>query len=483
MKKLIDIIGDSKILNHVEMDVSINEIKFDSRSVVSGDLYVAIKGSVFDGHDYIVSAVENGAAAVVCERIPEGLDELTMFLVVKDSRRVLSQMARRYFDDPSQKVNLIGVTGTNGKTTVATLLYQLFKGLGYKVGLISTVENIIDEQKVVATHTTPDIVSLNALLSEMVNAGCEYVFMEVSSHAVDQKRILGVRFTGGVFTNLSHDHLDYHKTYDNYIKAKKCFFDDLSEESFALTNVDDKVGEVMLQNTKARKLGYGLQRMTDYKGKIIHNSIAGLALQINEVEAHYRMIGTFNAYNLLAAYAVAAELGFHKEEILTVLTNLVGAEGRFETVIVQHSSKVGIVDYAHTPDALVNVLETINKIKTAKSNVLTIIGCGGDRDKAKRPVMARVAVQLSSKVIFTNDNPRTENPDDILDQMEEGLSDENRRNVLRISDRKQAIKTAVMLADANDIILVAGKGHEKYQDINGIKYPFDDKRVLEAAML
>jgi len=348
---------------------------------------------------------------------------------------------------------------------------------------VSTVENVIAGTIIPATHTTPDVISLNALLKEMVDAGCEYAFMEVSSHAVDQKRIEAVDFAGGVFTNMSHDHLDYHKTFDNYIAAKKQFFDELNPNSFAISNVDDKRGEVMLQNTKALKITYGLHDMCSYKGKIISNSIHGLMLDINGTEAHFRMIGSFNAYNLLAVFAVAKELCFETEEILTILTRLSGAEGRFEKIITSNSKTVGIVDYAHTPDALLNVLETINKVKSKSENVVTVVGCGGDRDKTKRPKMANVATILSSKVILTNDNPRTEDPDEILNQMEEGIKEKERSKVLRITDRKEAIEEAVKLAQDGDIILIAGKGHEKYQDINGVKYPFDDKKVLKAAML
>ena len=483
MRKLIEIIGDSKVLAlEGNGNISIKELKIDSRKVEVGDVYIALPGLQVDGHDFIDLAISNGAVAILCEQLPEKINEGVCYIKVECSRSEVGLFANRYYDNPSASLKLTGVTGTNGKTTVATLLWQLFKGLGYKVGLVSTVENKIGDNVIPSTHTTPDAVSLHGLLSEMVDCGCEYAFMEVSSHAVHQQRISGVTFAGGVFTNMSHDHLDYHGTMAEYIKAKKKFFDDLSTTAFALVNIDDKRGEVMLQNTEAKKVKYGLQKMANYKGKIISNAIEGLALKINEVEAHFRMVGKFNAYNLLAAYGVATELGYECEEVLTLLTTLTGAEGRFETVTVKGTSQVGIVDYAHTPDALENVLETINAVKNKNSKVFTVIGCGGDRDKTKRPKMANVAMMLSSKVILTNDNPRTEDAEEILNQMEQGIEAAEKKNVLRISDRKQAIKTAVMLADGNDIILIAGKGHEKYQDIDGIKYPFDDKKVLTAAM-
>lgn len=484
MRTLIDIIGDSKVLSVAgALDIEVQTLQIDSRAVKSSDVYVAMKGLIADGHDFIDSAIANGAAAVLCTVMPVKLQPEVTYVKVAEIREVLGEMASRYYGDPSRSITLVGVTGTNGKTTVATLLYQLFGLLGYKVGLISTVENRIANEVIPATHTTPDVVSLNGLLRQMVDAGCEYAFMEVSSHSVDQRRIAGVQFAGAVFTNMSHDHLDYHKTFDNYIAAKKRFFDDLDTGAFALTNVDDKRGEVMLQNTAAEKLSYGLHKMCTYKGRIISNSIEGLALQLNGQEAHFRMIGSFNAYNLLAVYGVATRLGFEPDEVLTAMSRLEGALGRFEKVQVEKTKTIGIVDYAHTPDALENVLETIRAVKESSRSVITVVGCGGDRDKTKRPVMAQVASRLSSRVILTSDNPRTEDPEEILDQMEAGLAADSRKNVLRITDRKQAIKTAAMLATDGDIILIAGKGHETYQDINGVKHPFDDKKVLTAAML
>ncbi len=484
MRKLIDIIGDSKILSQSgNSNISINEIKIDSRKVGSDDMYVAIKGYSSDGHDYIKSAIENGATSILCEKFPTEILDGVTYLKVKSTRATIGEFAKIYYHDPTADIKLIGVTGTNGKTTIATLLFQLFTALGYKVGLISTVENKISNTVISTERTTPDVVSVNKLLRQMADSGCEYAFMEISSHAMDQERVAGVKFVGGVFTNLSHDHLDYHKTFDNYLAAKKKFFDNMDSEAFAISNIDDKRGEVMLQNTKAKKITYGLRRMATYKGRIVSNTIHGLSMKINNVEAHFRMSGEFNAYNLLAVYAVASELCFGHEEILTILTDLSGAEGRFEKVIVGEGHRVGIVDYAHTPDALKNVLETVNVVKSAGSKVITVVGCGGDRDESKRPKMARIASKLSSRVILTNDNPRTEDPEKILDQMEAGLEKEKRKSCLRIAERKQAIKTAVMLAEDGDIILIVGKGHEKYQEINGVKHPFDDKKVLRAAML
>lgn len=484
MQKLIDIIGDSNIETiSGDQDVMIRHLQIDSRKLEKGDLYAALKGVQVDGHRYIDAAIKAGAQAVLCEQMPQDLLDGVTYIQTQNARKSLGLLAKRFFDDPSADVKLIGVTGTNGKTTIATLLYDLFTVMGYKVGLISTVENKIGHKVITSTHTTPDVVSINELLVRMRDAGCEYAFMEVSSHAIHQQRIAGLTFVGGIFTNLSHDHLDYHETFDEYLSVKKRFFDGLPKTAFALSNLDDKRGSVMLQNAVARRKTYGLRQMSNYKGKIISNTIHGLVLDINGQEAHFRMIGAFNASNLLAVYGVAMELGFESEDILTKLSMLQGAEGRFEKIIVEGSRKIGIVDYAHTPDALVNVLQTLQKVKSPSSSIITVVGCGGDRDTTKRPKMAYVAAKLSSRVILTNDNPRTEDPEKILDQMEAGLEKEQRKKVLRISDRKQAIKTAVMLADATDILLIAGKGHEKYQDINGVKYPFDDKKVLRAAVL
>lgn len=477
-------------------DIEIGQIRFDSRAVQPGDVFVAVRGAAADGHQFIDKAIENGAAAVVCEGLAIGeIVHRSSFIVVTDSAEALGQMASIYFNNPSAEITLVGITGTNGKTTTATLLWQLFTALGNKCGLIGTVENRIGDEVVASTHTTPDAVRLHELLRQMAEAGCTHVFMEVSSHAVHQKRIAGAGFAGGVFTNLTHDHLDYHQTFAEYRDAKKKFFDELPQTAFALTNADDKNGAVMLQNTRAEKQTYGLKKPADFKAKIIENSLAGLHLELDGEQIHARMIGEFNAYNLTAAYAVAMFLStakphrfskpkrFEKTDILTKLSNLSGAEGRFD--YLPHPSKPGciaIVDYAHTPDALEKVLETIAKLKKKNSRVITVTGAGGDRDKTKRPIMAQVCARLSDQLILTSDNPRTEDPTAILKDMEAGLGADDLRKTLTIQDREQAIKTAVKLAGANDVILVAGKGHEKYQDIKGVKYPFDDKAILASVM-
>jgi len=483
-KKLFEIIDDShSIVKQGNANVEINSLQFDSRMVKEGDVYFAIKGFAQDGHQYIPQAIENGAIAVVVEDYnPNVIKGVQQVVVSDNTRKALAFAADRFYNSPSRDIKLVGVTGTNGKTTIATMLFQLFTDLGFKVGLISTVENKIGEDIIPSTHTTPDVISLNRLIREMVNAGCEYAFMEVSSHAVDQDRIYKVDFKGGVFTNMSHDHLDYHNTFKEYIWAKKKFFDALSSEAFALVNTDDKRGEVMLQNTAAQKLTYALKRMADYKAKILSNHVNGLFLTIDGHEAHFRMVGEFNAYNILAVYGVAREFGFSPSEILLKLSNLKGAEGRFEIVKADGVNKMGIVDYAHTPDALENVLTTIDKTKEGKIQIVTVVGCGGDRDKTKRPKMAQIASKYSDRFILTSDNPRTENPESILDDMEEGLNLSDKSRMLRIADRKQAIRAAVQLSKPGDIILVAGKGHEKYQDINGEKLPFDDKKVLAEAL-
>jgi UDP-N-acetylmuramoyl-L-alanyl-D-glutamate--2,6-diaminopimelate ligase len=388
-------------------------------------------------------------------------------------------MAHQFYDAPSTKIKLVGVTGTNGKTTIATLLFKLFSALGYTCGLVSTVQNQIGDQIIPATHTTPDAVSLNELLNTMVNAGCSHVFMECSSHAVHQHRITGLVFTGALFSNITHDHLDYHKTFENYIAAKKGFFDALPASAFAITNADDKRGEVMLQNTKAKKLSYGLKSSADYKGKILENALTGLVMLVNEIEVHFRLIGEFNAYNLLAVYGAAVNLGIESNTALTTLSMLAGAEGRFDYVI-SNKQVIGIIDYAHTPDALENVLATIKKLRKGYEQVITVVGCGGDRDKTKRPIMAQTACDLSDKVILTSDNPRTEDPAQIIADMEAGLNTAAKRKYISIIDRKEAIKAAVAFAKPEDIVLVAGKGHEKYQEINGVKHAFDDKAILLA---
>ncbi|WP_432713267.1 UDP-N-acetylmuramoyl-L-alanyl-D-glutamate--2,6-diaminopimelate ligase [Pedobacter sp.] len=455
----------------------INALTFDSREVAEGSVFFAIKGALSDGHTFINQTIEKGATVIICQDTPQEIKDTVSYIQVSDSHVALGKMAANYYGHPAAKLKLIGITGTNGKTTIATLLFKLFRELGYKVGLISTVQNQVNDEIIPATHTTPNPIALNQLLDKMVNIGCEFCFMEVSSHAVAQHRIEGLDFIGGVFSNITHDHLDFHKTFDNYLKAKKAFFDGLPKTAFALVNADDKNGAVMVQNTKALKKTYALKEMADFKARIIENRFSGLHLEIDSVEVFFKLVGSFNASNLLAAYGTAILLGEDKLEVLTLLSNLTGAEGRFDYV----SNKVniiGIVDYAHTPDAVQNVLSTIQDIRKGTEQVITIIGCGGDRDKTKRPIMAQVACDWSDKVILTSDNPRTENPQTIVEEMETGVSPTNKRKTLTIVDRKEAIKTACHLAKPGDIILLAGKGHEKYQEINGVRHPFDDKEIL-----
>jgi len=460
-------------------DIAVSSIAIDSRKVMKGTAFVAIKGVAQDGHDYILKAIELGAKVIVCENMPALLADGVTYIKVANTSEAVAFMAHQFYDAPSTKIKLVGVTGTNGKTTIATLLFKLFSSLGYTCGLVSTVQNQIGDQIIPSTHTTPDAVSLNELLNTMVNAGCSHVFMECSSHAVHQHRITGLQFTGALFSNITHDHLDYHKTFEAYIAAKKGFFDALPATAFAITNADDKRGEVMLQNTKAKKLSYALKSTANYKGKILENALTGLVMLVNEVEVHFRLIGEFNAYNLLAVYGAAVNLGIESNVALTNLSMLAGAEGRFDYII---SSKqvIGIIDYAHTPDALENVLATIKKLRKGYEQVITVVGCGGDRDKTKRPIMAQTACDLSDKVILTSDNPRTEDPAEIIADMEAGLNTAAKRKYISIIDRKEAIKAAVEFAKPEDIVLVAGKGHEKYQDINGVKHPFDDKAILLA---
>jgi UDP-N-acetylmuramoyl-L-alanyl-D-glutamate--2,6-diaminopimelate ligase len=454
------------------------DLQIDSRMVVPGSCFIALKGTIADGHNFIEIAVTKGAIAVICEKLPEAINQKVQYTVVENSTIAAGIMAHNFYGHVTEKIKLVGVTGTNGKTTIATLLFKLFSTLGYKCGLISTVQNQIGDKILTATHTTPDAISLNHLLSDMYASGCSYVFMEVSSHALDQHRVEGLRFAGGIFSNITHDHLDYHKTFDEYIRVKKSFFDSLPSSSFAISNADDKRGAVMLQNTKAKKYLYSLKTIADFKGKIIENSLLGLELMINDVEVHFRLIGSFNAYNLLAVYGAAICLGENKETVLQVLSSLDGAEGRFDYIVSLKDKVVGIVDYAHTPDALLNVLATIKNLREGEQKIITVVGCGGNRDKAKRPVMAEVACEYSDKIIFTSDNPRNEDPAQIIKEMEAGVPVTARKKCISIVDRKEAIKTAVTLAQKQDIILVAGKGHEKYQEINGVKKDFDDKKVL-----
>lgn len=461
-----------------DMNAEVTGICFDSRKVQNGFLFVAVRGTQTDGHDFIAKAIELGAKTIVCEQLPDSVVENVTFVTVKNSNHALGIISSNFFDTPSEKLKLTGVTGTNGKTTTATLLYQLFSNLGYKTGLISTVENRVAEEVVPATHTTPDPIQLNQLLGRMVDAGCTYVFMEVSSHAVAQDRISGLKFSGAIFTNITHDHLDYHKTFENYIKAKKKFFDDLPGDAFALVNADDKRGMVMLQNTKAAKHTFGIKKLTDFKAKIITNSIEGLELDVDGKSVWFKMIGDFNAYNLLGVYSTAVLLGQEPDEVLTQLSSLRGAPGRFEQVS-PGAKIIAIVDYAHTPDALQNVLETINQFRTGTEQVITVVGCGGNRDKTKRPLMASIACRLSDKVVLTSDNPRDEDPMQIIQEMQSGVMPSESRKTLVIADREEAIKTACMMAKEKDIVLVAGKGHEDYQEIKGVKHPFDDRKVVE----
>jgi UDP-N-acetylmuramoyl-L-alanyl-D-glutamate--2,6-diaminopimelate ligase len=479
MKLLQDILFGVSLREVVgSTQLSIKDIQIDSRKVQEGSVFVAIKGIQADGHEFIATAIQKGAIAIVCEKLPHSLQEGVVFIVVANAQESVAVMAHHFYDNPSTHIKLVGVTGTNGKTTVATLLFKLFKGLGYTCGLISTVENHIGDTIVPATHTTPDPIQLNALLQKMVQAGCTHVFMEVSSHAIHQHRITGLQFVGAAFTNITHDHLDYHKTFEAYLEAKKAFFDALPSSAFALSNLDDKNGAQMLLDTKAKKLTYALHAPSNYKGKILENQLNGLVLLVNEIEVHCRLIGTFNAYNFLAVYGIAIQLGETSEAVLTVLSALTGAEGRFD-YIISADQIIGIVDYAHTPDALENVLTTIAKLRKGNEQVITVVGCGGDRDKTKRPIMAQVACDLSTKVFLTSDNPRSEDPNDIIKDMEQGLSSSAKRKYINIVDRKEAIKAAVSFAQPGDIILVAGKGHEKYQEIKGIKHDFDDKKILQ----
>ncbi len=458
--------------------VAISSVAFDSRKIKKDSLFIATKGTAVDGHDYIQKAVEAGAIAIVCESLPETRNEHVTYVKVKDSTYAPGIVACNYYDNPSEKLKLVGVTGTNGKTTTGSLLFSLFKSLGYSVGLLSTVQNKINSNIIPSTHTTPDALALNELLADMAEQGCEYVFMEVSSHSVVQNRIAGIHFTGAVFTNITHDHLDYHKTFSEYIKAKKGFFDMLPSTAFALVNRDDKNGVVMLQNTKAGKHTYGLKSVADFKCRIIENHLNGLLLNIDNHEVWVKLIGTFNAYNVLAVYATAVLLKQDTTNILTALSNLNSVEGRFQYV---RSPKgvIGIVDYAHTPDALKNVLETIQDIRSGNEQIITLVGCGGDRDSAKRPVMAAIACEYSTRVILTSDNPRSEDPEEILNQMQKGVSPADVKKVLRITDRREAIRTACSFGNKGDIILIAGKGHEKYQDIKGVKHDFDDLEILK----
>ncbi|SKB93197.1 UDP-N-acetylmuramoylalanyl-D-glutamate--2,6-diaminopimelate ligase [Sphingobacterium nematocida] len=460
------------------LEVEITSVCFDSRKVDAGSLFVAVRGVHTDGHLFVDKVAAAGAVALVVEELPADMLDTVTYLLVNDSAYVLGLIAGNFYGNPSKDLKLVGVTGTNGKTTVATLLFNLFNHLGYQVGLLSTVENRIGDRVVTATHTTPDPVALNHLLREMVDEGCDYCFMEVSSHAVVQQRIAGLRFAGGIFTNITHDHLDFHKTFSNYIKAKKSFFDELDRYAFALTNIDDKNGAVMLQNTFSHRKTYGLQSMADFKAKVVESHFDGMLLQIDGHEVWVKLVGGFNAYNILAVYGAAILLEQETLKVLTALSEITGAEGRFETV---RSAKgiVGVVDYAHTPDAVENVLETIQQLRTGGQQIITVLGCGGDRDRTKRPEMAKVALKYSDKLIITSDNPRTEDPLAIIKEMEAGVPADKKKNTFSISDRREAIRAACHLASPGDIVLIAGKGHEKYQEINGVRHHFDDREELE----
>ena len=462
--------------------VAFRELQFDSRKVGLDDVFVAIKGTQSDGHQFIKKAIDQGALAVVCQQMPKEIINGITYLQVQDTQQALAIMASHFYGNPSAELQLVGVTGTNGKTTIATLLYTLFTSAGYKVGLLSTIKVIIGTTEHPATHTTPDSLAINKYLRQMVDGGVAYCFMEVSSHGIDQKRTEGLHFAGGIFTNLSHDHLDYHTSFKQYRDVKKTFFDGLPKTAFALTNADDKNGPVMLQNTKARKYTYALKTIADYKAQILENQLQGLLLKINNQELWVKLIGNFNAYNLLAIYATAEQLGLEELEILQLLSTLESVDGRFQ-YLVSEGKITAIIDYAHTPDALKNVLETINTIRSGNEQLITVVGCGGDRDVEKRPKMGAIAAQLSTKVIFTSDNPRSENPDTIIQHIEAGVPPQHYKKTIAISDRKQAIKTACQMANEHDIILVAGKGHETYQEIQGVRSEFDDRKTISELLI
>ncbi|GAO44960.1 UDP-N-acetylmuramoyl-L-alanyl-D-glutamate--2,6-diaminopimelate ligase [Flavihumibacter petaseus] len=480
MVTLQDILYQVKIRSvNGNLQTAVNGLQLDSRKVNSGDCFIAVKGVHQDGQQFIEKAIAAGATSIVSETFPEQSRDGITYVQVENASEAAGLMANHFYGEPSHQLQLVGVTGTNGKTTVATLLYKLFTALGYDCGLLSTVQNRIAGQVYEATHTTPDAISINALLRQMVDAGCRFAFMEVSSHAIHQRRIAGLQFAGGVFTNITHDHLDYHETFDEYIRVKKMFFDQLPPQAFAISNLDDKRGQVMLQNTVANAYYYSLRSVAEFKGKILENGLTGLIMTINDQEVHFRLIGEFNAYNLLAVFGVASCMREDRQEVLRCLSVLTGAEGRFDYVITPREHIMGIVDYAHTPDALENVLKTIRELRKGDEKVITVVGCGGDRDKAKRPVMAQIACDYSDKAIFTADNPRSEDPAEILKDMEAGLNTAGRKKYLSIADRREAIRTALTLAGPGDIILIAGKGHEKYQEIKGVRSHFDDKEELE----
>jgi len=479
MANLQDILYKVSIRSiHGPRDTQVSNLQTDSRQAGPGSLFIAMRGTHVDGHRFIPNVTAAGAAVIVCEDLPDTLEDGITYIQVENTAAAAGVIAHNFYGQPSEHLKLVGVTGTNGKTTIATLLYKLFSGLGYKCGLLSTVQNHIGERVIAATHTTPDALHLNALLKQMVDEGCTHAFMETSSHAIHQHRIEGLKYAGGLFSNITHDHLDYHKTFEEYIRVKKSFFDSLPSEAFAISNADDKRGAVMLQNTSAKKFFYSLKTLAEFKGKILENNLTGLVMTINDQEVHFRLIGEFNAYNLLAVYGAAICLGEDRNEVLRRLSSLDGAEGRFDYVMSPRERIIGIVDYAHTPDALINVLATIQKLRKGHERVITVVGCGGDRDKTKRPLMAAAAAEYSDKAILTSDNPRSEDPEQIIRDMEAGLNTAAKRKYIAITDRKEAIRTALNLAAPEDIVLIAGKGHEKYQEIKGVKHPFDDKQIL-----
>ena len=476
LKEILTSIHPVKITGN--QDIEITGVDIDSRQVGSGHLFMAMRGTQTDGHAYIPAAIEKGAIAILCEELPAELNEEITYIQVTDSEDAVGKVATAFYGDPTSKMELVGVTGTNGKTTIATLLYNIFRYFGYKVGLISTVCNYIDDEAIPTEHTTPDPITLNRLLGRMADEGCKYAFMEVSSHSIAQKRISGLKFAGGIFTNLTRDHLDYHKTVENYLKAKKKFFDELPKSSFSLTNLDDKNGLVMTQNTKSKVYTYSLRSLSDFKGKVLESHFEGMLLDFNNHELAVQFIGRFNASNLLAVFGAAVLLGKKEEEALVALSTLHPVAGRFDA-IRSPQGYTAIVDYAHTPDALVNVLNAIHGVLEGKGKVITVVGAGGNRDKGKRPIMAKEAAKGSDRVIITSDNPRFEEPQDIINDMLAGLDNEDKKKTLSIADRKEAIRTACMLAEKGDVILVAGKGHENYQEIKGVKHHFDDKEVLK----
>ncbi len=483
MKVLQDILKGIDVLKTIgTVNVKISSVNFDSRQAAPNSVFVAVKGTQVDGHIFINKAIELGSRVIVCEKVPKQPNKEVTYVQVKSTGKTLGCLASNFFDNPSSKLTLIGVTGTNGKTTIVSLLFELFRKLGYKAGLLSTIENKIEDEVIGSTHTTPDPVQMNNLMNKMVETGCSYCFMEVSSHSIHQDRIAGLDFNGGIFTNLTHDHLDYHKTFDDYIKTKKKYFDELPSTAFALSNIDDKNGRIMLQNTKAHKKTYAFKTMSDFKGKIIENQFEGLQLNIEGKDFWCRLVGKFNAYNILAVYSAAILAGENKEEVLTALSSVNIVDGRFD-FFRAGSNITGIIDYAHTPDALKNVLNTIDAIRTKNETLITVFGAGGDRDPKKRKMMGKIAGQFSDRIILTSDNPRSEDPDTIIEDIKSGVEPNNSAKVISNTNRREAIKTACVLANPGDIILVAGKGHEKYQEIKGVKYPFNDKEILKEFLM